>query len=512
MKFEEFKIVNEGARIDHAEDVIFFEGSKGAIRVLEAFKDLAAGDTQSTTIKWDGSPAVIFGRDDKGDFIFTDKSGFVAKGYDGKSKSGDDVEKMLLGRGKGGEKPDSYKAFANNMKNVFPVFEKAIPEDYRGYFKGDLLYFNRPEEKNGTFNFKPQLVSYSVQADSDIGKRIAQSDAGVVIHRIVDPDGTEKPLTDYDIFQGSKLLVLPPVTVQQPPKIDMSGINKLSATINANASALDSLLDKNKLKQMKVSDFSNILYSYTNSKVDTGLNNLGRDFVRWLQSSVVSKPKQEKIINYINENMKAFGALWQVVSGIMNVKDNKIKQLDAQSTEVKASIPDTPRGEGYVMSRQGGDLKFVNRAGFSAANRAIKREGANMKANEFIPEDPRMTGGQSQENKMAKIGRVIMDMGMKMNKDDEAIALGNKLSKLGDALTRFGTPGGPTSFGDLQKVSELDVKTIKQAMAVGQKMPDPAIGSVKDPEPSADDDDDDDRREPSDDEIDKMATSYAQGA
>jgi len=79
-------------------------------------------------------------------------------------------------------------------------------------------------------------------------------------------------------------------------------------------------------------------------------------------------------------------------------------------------------------------------------------------------------------------------------------------------LTRFGTPGGPTSFGDLQKVSELDRKTIEQAIKVGQKMPDPAIGSVKDPEPSADDDDDDDRREPSDDEIDKMATSYAQGA
>ena len=196
----------------------------------------------------------------------------------------------------------------------------------------------------------------------------------------------------------------------------------------------------------------------------------------------------------------------------MNVKDNIIKQPDAQSTDVKASIGDTPGGEGYVMSRQGGDLKFVNRAGFSAANRAIKREGANMKANEFIPEDPRMTGGQSQENKMAKIGRVIMDMGMKMNKDDEAIALGNKLSKLGDALTRFGTPGGPTSFADLQAVSDLGMKTIKQAMAVGQKMHDPAIGSVKDPEPSADDDDDDDRREPSDDEIDKMATSYAQGA
>tara|TARA_B100000683_G_scaffold69890_1_gene68422 strand:- start:48320 stop:49858 length:1539 start_codon:yes stop_codon:yes gene_type:complete len=512
MKFAEIEIIKEEARIQHAEDVIFWEGSKGALRVLEAFKDLAEGDTASTTIKWDGSPAVIFGRDEKGQFIFTDKSGFVAKGYDGKSKSGDDIEKMLLSRGKGGDKPESYKAFASNMKNVFPIFEKSIPEDHRGYFKGDLLYFTTPPSKNGAFVFKPNLVTYTVQEDSDIGKKISVSKAGVVIHRIVEPDGSEKPLQDYDIFQGNSLLVLPPVTAQQSPQVDMSGVNKLSATIKANASAIDSLLDKNKLRDMKVSDFSNILYTYTNSKVDTGLNNLGRDFVRWLQSSVVSKPKQEKIINYINTNMKAFGALWQVVSGIMNVKDNIIKQLDQQSTDVKASIGDTPGGEGYVMSRQGGDLKFVNRAGFSAANRKIKREGANMKATEFIPEDPRMTGNQSQENKMAKIGRVIMDMGMKMNKDDEAIALGNKLSKLGDALTRFGTPGGPTSFGDLQKVSELDIKTIKQAMAVGQKMPDPAIGSVKDPEPSDDDADDDNEFNPSDADIDKMATSYAQGA
>ena len=49
-------------------------------------------------------------------------------------------------------------------------------------------------------------------------------------------------------------------------------------------------------------------------------------------------------------------------------------------------------------------------------------------------------------------------------------------------------------------------------MAVGQKMPDPAIGSVKDPEPSDDDADDDNEFNPSDADIDKMATSYAQGA
>ena len=133
MKFFEFNhILREGARIDHAEDVIFWEGSKGAKRVIDSIIGLAKGNTQSLTIKWDGSPAVIFGRDEKGEFVFTDKSGFVAVGYDGKSKSGDDVEKMLLGRGKGKEKDDNYKRFAGNMKSAFPIFEKAVPEDHRG--------------------------------------------------------------------------------------------------------------------------------------------------------------------------------------------------------------------------------------------------------------------------------------------------------------------------------------------------------------------------------------------
>ena len=373
MKFTEFNnILREGARIDHAEDIIFWEGSAGAKRVIDSIIGLAKGNTQSLTIKWDGSPAVIFGRDDKGDFVFTDKSGFVAKGYDGKSKSADDVEKMLLSRGKG-QPNDSYKVFAGNMKSVFPVFENAIPKDHRGYFKGDLLYFNTPQESNGAFTFKPNIVSYTVKTDSDIGKRISVSKAGVVIHRIVDPEGSEKPLTDYDIFQGSQLLVLPPVTVQEPPQVDMSGVNNISAIVTKNSSALDSLLDKNKLREMKMTDFSNVLYQYVNSKTDSGLDNLGKDFMMWLQNSNVSAPKKAKMTEYVKTNIKAFSALWQVVSGIMKVKDNIIDQLEQQPADVKASIGNKPGGEGYVLAHPTGDIKFVNRAGFSAANRAVQR-------------------------------------------------------------------------------------------------------------------------------------------
>jgi|TARA_B100001996_G_scaffold9205_1_gene7756 hypothetical protein len=374
MRLYEFrKAVFEDARIQHAEDVIFWEGSAGAKRVIDSIIGLTKGNTQSLTVKWDGSPAVIFGRDDEGRFVFTDKSGFVAKGYDGRATNGDDLEALLLNRGKGSEKSDDYKAFAGNMKSVFPVFEKAIPEDFRGYFKGDLLFFNTPDLSNGAYTFKPNIVSYTVVADSDIGKRIQVSKAGVVIHRIVDPDGSEKPLTDYDIFQGKQLLVLPPVTVQEPPQVDMSGINKISAIVTKNASAIDSLLNKEQLRSMKMTDFSNVLYQYVNSKTDTGLDNLGKDFMQWLQNSAVSAPKKAKMTEYVKTNIRAFGALWQVVEGIMKTKNNIIAQLENQPADVKASIGSKPGGEGYVLAHPDGDIKFVNRAGFSAANRAVQR-------------------------------------------------------------------------------------------------------------------------------------------
>ena len=67
------------ARIQHAEDIVFWEGSKGAMRALEALRSMAKEDHKNVTLKWDGSPALIFGRDENGEFIFTDKSGFGKK-------------------------------------------------------------------------------------------------------------------------------------------------------------------------------------------------------------------------------------------------------------------------------------------------------------------------------------------------------------------------------------------------------------------------------------------------
>ena len=60
----ESRILVESARIQHAEDILFWEGSKGAVRAIQSLINMEKGGSKATTVKWDGSPAVIFGRDE----------------------------------------------------------------------------------------------------------------------------------------------------------------------------------------------------------------------------------------------------------------------------------------------------------------------------------------------------------------------------------------------------------------------------------------------------------------
>lgn len=377
-ELDDDELLMEGARIQHAEDVVFWEGSQGAIRALEGLKRLADGGHEDVTIKWDGSPAVIFGRDEiTGEFVLTDKSGFGAKGYNGKSKSGKELEKMLVNRklSKGQDVPDGYAKFARNMRKIFDSFESVIPPDHAGYFKGDLLYFETPKVVDNNFVFMPNIVTYTIPVKSELGARIARSSAGVVIHNEVAEDGTESPLSiDPETFFGEgEALIFPPVTVQKAPSVKTDEIKQLQADINKNASALDKLLHRESLQKLKISDLPQVFYTYTNKKVDSGMENLGGDFLDWLATSKVSAPKQERMRQYIDEHRTGFRALWTIVSEIQAVKDHIIDQFDKQDADVKASIGDTPGGEGYVLAHPEGAIKLVNRAGFTAANRAIER-------------------------------------------------------------------------------------------------------------------------------------------
>tara|TARA_B100001287_G_scaffold236458_1_gene209058 strand:+ start:1018 stop:2157 length:1140 start_codon:yes stop_codon:yes gene_type:complete len=379
MKLVEFKKTSgkckpivESARIQHAEDLILFQGHQGALKAIDMLKDIAGGK-QGVSIKWDGSPAVVFGFNPNNEFIFTDKAGFNAKNYDGKSTNADDLESMIMNRVKDESKRKSYAQYSMKMKQAFPTVLKSMPDKFQGYFVGDMLYFQQPQKQGSRYVFKPNVVEYSVDANSEIGKRIGNSRVGVVIHHTMNEQGSISPLNDTTMFKDNGLLALPPATKTHPGNVDLSMLQSAEAEVRKNAGAIDMFLNKGKLQELKLTDLPNVLYAYVNSKVDTGLDNLGKDFGQWLENSAVSSPKKIRIKEYIVRNKTGFDAVFRTIATVMETKDMMVDQLDATGSDIIATIDGEKGGEGYVAGAGGNSIKLVKRSGFTRANRAINR-------------------------------------------------------------------------------------------------------------------------------------------
>lgn len=354
-----------GRALQHAEDLVIVDGSKGALRALEQLASMSQS-VDDVTIKWDGSPAIYFGRDEQGRFVLTDKSGFTAKGYNGKVTTAKDLEVMLLGRGKDIQ-DQSRKVFASRMAGIWDKFESITDPAFRGFMFGDLLFFDPPQQNaQGEFTFTPNTVTYDIPAESDLGNRIAKSSAGIAVHHFVDFEGKETPVKGpvKGISTSGDVLVLGPTTVTKTADINTDEVEAAKNYVMKNAAAIDSLLDDAKLAAAKMTDFKNILYTFVNQQVKSrDLSNLNSKFDQWIKTSKVSAPKQAKIESYRKDMPGAFEAVFNTLEQIMHIKDAIIDQLDLTSP-VKASIGGKPGGEGYVK----GDIKLVPRTKFTAAN------------------------------------------------------------------------------------------------------------------------------------------------
>jgi hypothetical protein len=364
------KALKESARIQHLEDLVLgldgpagSEGGKKAIAKLHQIET----SPSSISIKWDGSPAVIFGRNENGEFVLTDKSGFGAKGYNGRVTSSDDLEQMFLNRAKG-EIEDSRREFATQMKNIWDKVESVIPEDFRGYLHGDLLWFSTPPSQDGRLIFKPNTTTYSVNEKSEIGQKIARSDVGIVVHQSIDLEGN-KSSVDMGQLRDGRTFIMPPVYVTKSPGVDLPEVDRLESYLKSNANAIDKLLAVP--AELKMTDFRNILYTYINNSTKAGnLDNLGNNFSEWVEASKLSGPKKERVIQYTQENSDGFEAIFTFIKGVMTTKNKIITALDSQPADIEASTNGERGGEGYVIDK---DVKLVNRAGFTAANMRQER-------------------------------------------------------------------------------------------------------------------------------------------
>lgn len=352
------QVIVEGVRIEHPEDLVFDSGSRGLRQALDGILR-AAAQPNTTTVKWDGKPAIIFGRDDRGDFVLTDKSGFTAKGYDGLAKSPEQIAQIMsMRKGERGELIGIYQ-------RLFPLLEKAVPPDFRGYVQGDLLYSNTPEERDGAYEFMPNTVKYRVPTDSPLGKRIGNSQAAVVVHTYIAAPGAEtEPIRATSFSEVPGLLILDPsLKESQKIQLNQKTIEDVKKIVNQYGRDIDRLFDPQELRDRRITDLPQLIKAYINSRVRAGsYDNLIGGFGQWVQQKAPAKAP--RIFEWATANKQGVAALFQAFLDLSSLKNDLVRQLDAQGHDVQASVDDEPGHEGYV----GQGMKFVDRMRFSQAN------------------------------------------------------------------------------------------------------------------------------------------------
>jgi nucleotide-binding universal stress UspA family protein len=352
------QIIVEGVRIEHPEDMIFDMGSRGLRQALAGIKQTAKSPGE-TTVKWDGKPAIIFGRKPTGEFVLTDKSGFLAKGYDGLATSPEQIEQIMAQRG--GERGELVAIY----RKLFPMLRRAVPQDFRGYIQGDLLFVDQPKVVNGAYEFQPNTVKYRVPVDSELGQKISDSEVGVVIHTALsEPGAPASPIRAAALEPSAGLLILDP-SLREPRRIKLNNrvLQDAERLTQQYGAAIDQLFNPAELRQRRITNLPQLMKQYINSRVRSGsYDNLIAGFGQWIQQR--EPAKAPRIFEWATENKQAVAAVFQAFLELSSLKNDLVRQLDAQAQDVQASINDEPGHEGYV----GQGMKFVDRMRFSSAN------------------------------------------------------------------------------------------------------------------------------------------------
>ena len=358
----------EGARIEHPEDLVFDYGSKGIKQALDGIKRSAEEPAKVNTIKWDGKPAIVFGRDDSGQFILTDKGGFVATGYNGMATSAKDMARVFSNR-KG-----DYTDLIGVYQKLFPLLQRAVPQHFKGFVQADLLYSATPPVQDNSYVFTPNQVTYRVSADTPLGKEIGNSDVGIAVHTEIDkPGGTVRPVTTRVLDKVPGVLALDSTMKDTGSAIELDKglVIKIQDAYNEYAPAIDAFLSPQELTRRKITSTPKLMKQYINFKVrQGGFTNMIKDFGPWVTQKIPTQAP--RIIEWMSENQGAVSALFSTFVNIALLKDKLIKDLDNQDQDIKADIKGVSGHEGYV----GDGIKLVDRDKFSRVNFAANNPGA----------------------------------------------------------------------------------------------------------------------------------------
>jgi flagellin-specific chaperone FliS len=401
---------DKNTHLDHAEELVFIQGTEGIKRAVGTFTKLlntldGEGGGDAITTKWDGSPAVFAGTDpEDGKFFVGTKGVFAQKAK--LNKSPEDIETNHPDTTKNDE-PVS-KAGLRSKLNASLEHLKDL--GIEGVLQGDLL-FTKGDLKQVNIEgkphlaFKPNTITYIVPADSETAKEMQAADIGIVFHTSYSGNSMDEMKATFG-FDASKLRPSKNVWFTDARIKDVSGQVQLSkensAKIRSAIKELSSMsVDANTFKALNQKiggiELVNAIKAHANAPIRSGqaleqdadkfaqeflvaLEQKFDDAVAKLKTGPEGKAGQAKLAaksqvsDIINNNKKQIADMYraylktEAVKMMFQKKMKNIKAIDSFIEQPDGSLKVTDPEGFVIVDHIGRAMKIVDRLEFSAAN------------------------------------------------------------------------------------------------------------------------------------------------
>ena len=406
----ELKEEDKNTHLDHAEELVFIQGTEGIKRVVGTFTKLlntldGDGGGDAITTKWDGSPAVFAGTDpEDGKFFVGTKGVFAQKAK--LNKSPEDIETNHPDTTKNDE-PVSKAGLRSKLNTSLEHLKDLGIE---GVLQGDLL-FTKGDLKQVTIEgkphlaFKPNTITYVVPADSKTAKEMQAADIGIVFHTSYSGNSMDEMKATFG-FDASKLRPSKNVWFTDARIKDVSGQVQLSkensAKIRSSIKELSSMsVDANTFKALNQKiggiELVNAIKAHANAPIRSGqaleqdadkfaqeflvaLEQKFDDAVAKLKTGPEGKAGQAKLAaksqvsDIINNNKKQIADMYkaylktEAVKMMFQKKMKNIKAIDSFIEQPDGSLKVTDPEGFVIVDHIGRAMKIVDRLEFSAAN------------------------------------------------------------------------------------------------------------------------------------------------
>ena len=387
----------KNTHMEHIEDLVFNEGVNGtrkAINFLRDLRDMLAGNSKSkitSTVKWDGAPAIFAGVDPRDGKFFVAKKGIFNKNpkvY----KTNADIDAELSGE------------LASKFKTALKEFSKLGIKS--GVYQGDLMFTDDKKtemiDDQKYVTFHPNTIIYAVPYSSELGKKIRSAKIGVVWHTTYEGTSFEDMKASFGKTIVDKFQDVSTIWMDDANYKDVSGVATFTQSetaeltkILSQAGTLFTQISAQTLNAISQDeDLLMAVKTFNNSKIRQGKNLVNakehvKELFHWIHDRYekeiekkktaagkkTQEDKRKKILSFFaHHDQNQIAAIFELVILLGNAKQmiiDKMNQASSINTFLKTKDGfKTTSVEGFVAIDHltGGAVKIVDRMEFSKAN------------------------------------------------------------------------------------------------------------------------------------------------